>query len=104
MIAITIVSNREVLHGHPFYLLIAHNIVNKTLKLSFENLRPAIFFNFHYRVIHCNIPPDSGHEVTTKLLLKHNLTHAHSGTIDILHPPFLERGNLYTDTKKIQKY
>ena len=51
-------------------------------------------------VAHCNIPPDSGHEVTTKLLLKHNLTHAHSGTIDILHPPFLERGNLYTDTKK----
>ena len=25
---------------------------------------------------------DSDHEVTTKLLLKHNLTHAHSGTID----------------------
>ena len=34
------------------YFIEAYTYVNATLKFNFKKLKPVIFFNFHYRVIH----------------------------------------------------
>ena len=43
----------QLIHTYLFTMLHTISIVNLiNLKLNFDKLRPAIFCNFHYRVIH----------------------------------------------------